>query len=41
MSSPSSIPLATAVTVSVSLLDTRGIPTRVDRYLARLHTPER
>lgn len=35
------IPLATAVTVGVSLLDTRGTPTRVDRYLARLHTPER
>lgn len=35
------IPLATAVAVGVSLLDTRGIPTRVDRYLARLHSPER
>jgi len=35
------IPLATAVTVGVSLLDTRGAPTRADRYLARLHTPER
>ncbi|HWK79053.1 cation acetate symporter [Microbacterium sp.] len=35
------IPLATATTIGVSLLDTRGTPTRVDRYLARLHTPER
>lgn len=35
------IPLAAAVTVGVSLLDTRAAPTRVDRYLARLHTPER
>jgi Na+(H+)/acetate symporter ActP len=35
------IPLATATAVGVSLLDTRGIPSRVDRYLARLHTPER
>ncbi len=35
------IPLATAVTVGVSLLDRNGPPTRADRYLARLHTPER
>jgi len=35
------IPLATAVSVGVSLLDTRGAPSRADRYLARLHTPER
>ena len=35
------IPLATAVSVGVSLLDTRGTPSRADRYLARLHSPER
>lgn len=35
------IPLATAVTVVVSLLDRHGPPTRTDRYLARLHSPER
>ncbi len=35
------IPLATAVTVAVSLLDRRGEPLRTDRYLARLHAPER
>lgn len=35
------IPLATAVTVLVSLTDRSGPPTRTDPYLARLHTPER
>lgn len=35
------VPLATAVTVVVSLMDTRGAPPRADRYLGRLHTPER
>jgi len=35
------IPLAAAVTVVVSLLDHGGPPARADRYLARLHTPER
>ena len=35
------IPLATAVTVGVSLLDRRGAPRGVDKYLARLHAPER
>lgn len=35
------IPLAVSVTVGVSLLDPPGVPKRVDRYLARLHTPER
>jgi Na+(H+)/acetate symporter ActP len=35
------IPLATAVTVVVSLLDRHGPPSRADRYLARLHSPER
>lgn len=35
------IPLATAVTVVVSLLDRHGPPSRTDRYLARLHAPER
>lgn len=35
------VPLATATTVVVSVLDTRGAPGRADRYLARLHTPER
>ena len=35
------IPLATAVTVLVSLSDRRGAPRAVDRYLARLHSPER
>lgn len=35
------IPLATAVAVIVSLLDARGAPARAERYLARLHTPER
>lgn len=35
------IPLATAVTVFVSLGDRRGVPLRAERYLARLHAPER
>jgi Na+(H+)/acetate symporter ActP len=35
------IPLATAVTVVVSLTDRHGPPARADRYLARLHSPER
>lgn len=35
------IPLATAVTVAVSLLDPRGASGRTDRFLARVHTPER
>lgn len=35
------IPLATAVTVFTSLADRRGIPVRAERYLARLHAPER
>ena len=35
------IPLATGVAVAVSLLDPRGAPSRADRYLDRLHTPER
>lgn len=35
------IPLATAVTVAVSLLDRRDPPSHTDRYLARLHRPER
>ncbi|GAB3603098.1 sodium/solute symporter [Microbacterium aureliae] len=35
------IPLATAVVVGVSLADRDGVPARVDRYLARLHVPER
>lgn len=35
------IPLATAVTVAVSLMDPRGAPMRADRYIGRLHTPER
>lgn len=35
------IPLGAAVTVAVSLLDRSGAPPRVERYLARLHTPER
>ncbi|RZI94537.1 MAG: cation acetate symporter, partial [Microbacterium sp.] len=35
------IPLATAVTVLVSVFDRQGPPARADRYLARLHTPER
>ena len=34
------IPLATAVTVLVSRFDRSGPPTRADRYLARLHSPE-
>ncbi|GAA1536095.1 Na+(H+)/acetate symporter ActP [Microbacterium ginsengiterrae] len=35
------IPLATAVTVGVSLLGGGAAPSRADRFLARLHTPER
>lgn len=35
------IPLATAITISVSWLDRNGPPPLVDRYLGRLHTPER
>ncbi|MEZ3161432.1 cation acetate symporter [Microbacterium sp. BWT-B31] len=35
------IPLAIAVVVVVSLTDRRGLPLRADRYLARLHVPER
>jgi hypothetical protein len=35
------IPLATTVTVVVSLLDPRGPSPRTDRFLARVHTPER
>ncbi|HWV50466.1 MAG TPA: cation acetate symporter [Microbacterium sp.] len=35
------IPLATGAAVAVSLLDVRGAPPRADRYLDRLHTPER
>ncbi|WEK61943.1 MAG: cation acetate symporter [Candidatus Microbacterium colombiense] len=35
------IPLATAVTIGVSLLDPRGPSPRTDRFLARVHTPER
>ncbi|RBO70926.1 cation acetate symporter, partial [Microbacterium sp. H6] len=35
------IPLATAVTVVVSLLDPRGPSPRTERFLARVHTPER
>jgi len=35
------IPLATGVTVVVSLLDPRGPSPRTDRFLARVHTPER
>ncbi|MFK4759606.1 cation acetate symporter [Microbacterium sp. ZW T5_45] len=35
------IPLATAVTVVVSVLDPRGPAPRADRFLARVHTPER
>ena len=34
------IPLATAVTVAVSLLDRRDPPPHTDRYLARLHRPD-
>ncbi len=34
------IPLTTAVIVLVSLADRGGVPLRVDRYLARLHTPD-
>jgi hypothetical protein len=34
------IPLTTAVIVAVSLLDRGGAPARVERYLARLHTPD-
>lgn len=34
------IPLTTAVIVAVSLLDRGGAPVRVERYLARLHTPD-
>ncbi|MET3976546.1 cation acetate symporter [Cellulosimicrobium sp. TH-20] len=35
------IPLATATVVVVSLLDRRGPPLRTDRFLRRLHVPER
>ncbi len=35
------IPLAAAVTVLVSRLDRQGPPARADRYLLRLHSPER
>ena len=35
------IPLAVGTTVLVSLSDRRGAPPRADRYLARLHTPDR
>ncbi|WP_298040976.1 cation acetate symporter [uncultured Microbacterium sp.] len=35
------IPLATAITVAVSKLDAHGAPLRAERYLGRLHTPER
>jgi Na+(H+)/acetate symporter ActP len=35
------VPLATAVAVVVSLMDTTGAPQRAERYLGRLHTPER
>lgn len=34
------IPLTTAVIVGVSLRDRAGVPFRVERYLARLHTPD-
>ncbi|GAA1658359.1 cation acetate symporter [Microbacterium flavum] len=34
------IPLATTVTVVVSLGDRRGAPLRAERFLARLHAPE-
>ena len=34
------VPLTTATIVAVSLLDRRRSPARVDRFLARLHTPE-
>lgn len=36
-----SIPLATLVMVVLSLLDRKGPPANTDRYLARLHAPER
>src|SRR5690606_19305327 len=35
------IPLTTAVVIVVSRLDRHRAPTRADRYLARLHLPER
>ena len=35
------IPLATLVVIAVSLLDRRRVPVRTERYLARLHLPER
>lgn len=35
------IPLATAVMVGVSLADRRRVPPRAERYLMRLHLPER
>lgn len=35
------VPTTTLVIVVVSLLDRRGAPLRADRYLARLHSPER
>ena len=35
------IPLATAVTVVVSITDRRGAPLRAERFLARLHAPDR
>ncbi len=34
------IPLTTAVIMGVSLRDRAGVPFRVERYLARLHTPD-
>src|SRR5690606_29820494 len=35
------VPLATLTMVLVSRLDRRGIPRGTDRFLARLHVPER
>lgn len=35
------VPLSALVTVVVSLLDRDRVPTRADRYLTRLHLPER
>lgn len=36
-----SIPLATAVTIVVSIMDPRGPSPRTERFLARVHAPER
>lgn len=36
-----SIPLATVVTIVVSVVDTKGPSPRTERFLARVHTPER